>query len=209
MDAETKAELFKQGGRALSALLRVQLSRSGKKTEETQEVIEVVSAAPVKVETPKPAARTGLPTTEETVRELKRRLARELYKAELDLSAGLKIAGKPCDCLSEKHTLLLEAATEELISQDPSNPVYHDIMVWVKTNQAKINPQAIESGQFSREYPAMAAEFRDFRKRVMGTTSSAARPAVSHDLSLEEAQSIAAKQAAEEVAKRWDLLEKK
>ena len=41
-----------------------------------------------------------LPTEAETVDELKKDLAKELYKLELDLSRGLKINGKPCDCLA-------------------------------------------------------------------------------------------------------------
>jgi len=46
----------------------------------------------------RPPPHPELPTPEETTSELKRRLAKELYRAELDLSGGLRIAGKPCDC---------------------------------------------------------------------------------------------------------------
>ena len=55
---------------------------------------------------------SALPTTEERHRpELRRRLGKELYRMELDLMGGGRIAAKPCDCLSHKHTLGLEATT--------------------------------------------------------------------------------------------------
>ncbi|MFA5401269.1 MAG: hypothetical protein WC359_12550 [Dehalococcoidia bacterium] len=110
-----------------------------------------------------------LPSKEETVNELKRRLGKELYRAELDLVEGLKIAGKPCDCLDHKHTLMIEAAAEELIAQDPANSVYRDIIDWVQTNRPKLAPAAIASGQYDQEYPVMAGEFQQFRKRVFST----------------------------------------
>ncbi|GAH65736.1 unnamed protein product, partial [marine sediment metagenome] len=108
---------------------------------------------------PAPAARHDLPTSEETAQALRRRLAKELYRAELDLSNKLRIAGKPCDCLSEKHALMLEAAAEELIAQEPNNPVYLEIIGWIKQNQSKVTIEAISTGQYDDEYPRMAAEF--------------------------------------------------
>ena len=117
-----------------------------------------------------PAPRPALPTSTETTQELKRRLGKELYKAELDLSNKLRIAGKPCDCLESKHTLLLEAAAEELIAQEPDNPVYFEIIAWIKQNQPKVTIEAINTGKYDEAYPRMAAEFKRFRKRIMGTT---------------------------------------
>lgn len=110
-----------------------------------------------------------LPSKEETVNELKRRLGKELYRAELDLAEGLKIAGKPCDCLDHKHTLMIEAAAEELIAQDPANSVYRDIIGWVQSNRPKLAPAAIASGEYDQEYPVMASQFQQFRKRVFST----------------------------------------
>lgn len=119
----------------------------------------------------RPPSQPELPTREETTGELKRRLAKELYRAELDLSGKLRIAGKPCDCLDSKHTLGLEAAAEELIAQEPTNPVYAEILQWIKNNHPKVTIEAIVSGKYDEEYPQMAAEFKGFRKRIMGTTS--------------------------------------
>jgi len=118
-----------------------------------------------------PPPQLELPTREETTVALKRRLAKELYRAELDLSNKLRIAGKPCDCLESKHTLGLEAAAEELIAQEPGNPVYSEILQWIENNHPKVTIEAIVSGKYDEEYPKMASEFKGFRKRIMGSTS--------------------------------------
>lgn len=47
---------------------------------------------------PVPSTPMDMPTTAETVADLKRRLGKELYRMELDLAGGGRIAGKPCDC---------------------------------------------------------------------------------------------------------------
>jgi len=150
----------------------------------------------------------SLPTQAETTAELKRRLAKELYKAELDLSGGLKIAGKACDCLDAKHTLLLEAVAEELISQDPANSVYSNIVQWVKNNQPKVTIEAIQSRRYDKEYPQMAAQFKNFRKRVMGTAAFSAMEESAPAITLEEAKKIAAAEAEKEVETRWESQEK-
>jgi hypothetical protein len=148
------------------------------------------------------ASHPSLPTREETVAELKRRLTKELYKAELDLAGGLRIGGKPCMCLERKHTLMLEAAAEELISEEPDNPVYREIIQWIRNNENKLTVEAIASGAYDNEYPQMAAKFRDFRKRVAGTVAiEATKPTKA--ISLEEAKKLAAEEAAKEVEKRW------
>jgi hypothetical protein len=157
---------------------------------------------------PQLATQQPLPTTEETRQVLRRRLAKELYRAELDLAGGLRIAGKPCDCLDSKHSLGLEAAAEELISSEPDNPVYQEILVWLKQNHPKVTIEAIASGQYEKEYPSMAGQFREFRKRIMGTTTLTAMIEPKEQISLEEAKKLAAEEAAKEVEKRWHSQEK-
>jgi len=150
-----------------------------------------------------------LPTTEETRQVLRRRLAKELYRAELDLAGGLRIAGKPCDCLDSKHSLGLEATAEELISSEPDNPIYREILIWLKQNHPKVTIEAIGSGRYDEEYPAMAGQFREFRKRIMGTTALTAMIEPKAQISLDEAKKLAAEEAAKEVEKRWRSQEKK
>lgn len=150
-----------------------------------------------------------VPTTEETTAQLKRRLAKELYKLELDLAGGMRTAGKPCDCLNSKHSLLFEGVAEELIPLDPHNPIYHEILDWVNAALPKGTFEAISSGRYDAEYPLMASEMRDFRKRIMGTTLLTAMIEPKEQITLDEAKKLAAASAAKEVEARWHSQEKK
>jgi len=122
----------------------------------------------------------SLATTEETVADLNKRLAKELYRFQLDLAAGCKIAGKPCDCC-EKHPLFaIESMVEELVPMDPGNPTYAALGQWIKANADKLTLEASASGKYDQEYPHMAATMRAFRKDLMGTEElSAMRATVS------------------------------
>lgn len=210
MDTNTAATLIQEGGRLITDGIKLLLARPRKReSEESQAVLPSQTPPP-----PPQAVKRSLPTSAETTHELKRRLAKELYKAELDLAGGLKIAGRSCDCLTEKHGLMLEAAAEELVSQDPDNHVYLDIIKWINDNQSKVTPEAIDSEKYAEEYPRMAAQFKEFRKRVAGTTATVVLtqpvPERAHKtMTLEEAKKIAATQAEQEVERRWQLAEKK
>ena len=149
------------------------------------------------------------PTTEETLAQLKRRLAKECYKTELDLANGLLINGKPCDCLNDKHALFFESICEELTPLDPQDPIYREILDWVKAALPKATPEAIMSGRYAAEYPLMASQMRDFRKRLTGSTSRLAMIEPKKQISLEEAKKLAAEEATREVEKRWHSQEKK
>lgn len=176
-------------------------------SEKTTSTITAEGAKPAPA--PQATTATALPTREETTEELKRRLGKELYRAELDLSNKLRIAGKPCDCLDSKHTLGLEATAEELIAQEPDNPAYPEIIAWIKRNQSKLTIEAISSRKYDEEYPKMAAQFKDFRKRVLGTTTLRAMIQPEEKVTLEEAKKMAAEEAAKEVESRWQSQEKK
>lgn len=205
MDPTLKAQLIREGGKVVSSIVSVVFSPAKKPDEEAE--IEAEQSTRVTM-APKTFS-LALPTSEETTTELKRRLAKELYRAELDLAGGLKIAGKSCDCLSQKHTLMLEAAAEELISQDPGNSVYQEIIDWIPRNLSKVSPEAIQSGKYASEYPFMANEFKTFRKRVMGSAAdSLSEPKVassSTKITLEQAKKMAAEEAAKEVERAWNV----
>jgi len=143
-----------------------------------------------------PPFRPNLPTTEETVVELKRRLGKELYRFELDLVDGCKIAGRACDCCGDKHNFGIEATAEELIPMD-RDPTYGEVISWLNANRGKMTVEASASGIYDAEYPEMARQIREFRKRVMGTEGLGEQQVekveapVQKDLTLEEA-SVAA-----------------
>ncbi|MDP2730343.1 MAG: hypothetical protein Q8O55_07665 [Dehalococcoidales bacterium] len=205
MDGNTKAQLFQQGGQIISDLARALIARPPAPRKEPE---------PPESPIHRPAAELGaktsnisMPTSEETTEELKRRLAKELYRMELDLAAGLKIAGKPCDCGSNKHTLMLEAAAEELISQDPGNAsVYQSIINWIPANRSKIIPEAIQTGKYASEYPRMANEFKMFRKGVLGSIAEPVEQP-GEMMTLEMAKKLASEEAAKEVERAWRLEE--
>ena len=221
MNAAMKAFFLEYGGKLLTQGLRFVVSQSStKKTGQCEEVtetksVEVTPTVPSVVLPPVP--KMALPTSDETTAELKRRLAKELYKAELDLANGMLIAGKPCDCLDHKHGLYLEAASEELVAQDPGNPVYQEIINWLQTNHKKLTVEAIASGQYKDEYPHMANQFKTFRKIIMGSAAEAISSRTETNsgdsrkkgISLVEAQKLAADAATKEVERQWDSQTKK
>ncbi len=119
--------------------------------------------------TPPPPSALDRPTTAETVEELRRRLGKELYRVELDLQGGGRLGPRqlPCDCLSKKHNLGIEATAEELMSYE-ANPVYGQIITWLDKHAAEFEPAEIAQHPPSH-YQALTPEVREFRKAVMGT----------------------------------------
>lgn len=215
MDPATKAFLYEQGGKVLSAVWRAVSNRPRpRKSEETTQEAKFVVAAPAKTEvksestpvatTAVPKSKPALPTSEETTKELKRRLARELYKAELDLTGGLKIAGKACDCLQDKHALGIDATTEELISQDPRDRIYYEIREWMERIQPIVTIEAINSGEYAQEYPILANEAKTFRKRLLGTESISVMAREAPTITLEDAKKLAAAEASREIERQWN-----
>jgi hypothetical protein len=208
MEKNVAAILLSEGSKLLSDGIRLMMARPRRAARYEEEAytppVTAREPAPQKLIGPVAVATPiALPTREETNQELKRRLARELYRAELDLAGGLKIAGKPCDCLSNKHTLGLEAMAEELISADPNNPVYNEIIRWIKDNAPKLTVEAIDSGKYAQEYPGLASQFKDFRKRILGTDAFQAMVTNPSNMTLDEAKEIASTQAKKEVERQW------
>ena len=111
------------------------------------------------------AATVELPTTEETIAALRQRLIKELYRVELDLQGGGRIAGKPCDCLSRhKHSVGIEATAEELMSYE-NNPIYNEIIAWFNQHGPEFDPAIIAQNE-PGYYQGLAPEIRNFRKQL-------------------------------------------
>lgn len=111
--------------------------------------------------------------TEETIAWQRRQIAKELYTLQKNLAANGLINGKSCDCIAGKHALGLEALAEETMAMH-HDPVYQEMVDWAKELDAKGTPEAIVSGQYTDDYQRMTLEARAFRKRLMGTTDTAA-----------------------------------
>jgi len=115
---------------------------------------------------PSPAA-APLPTTQETVDELKRRLGREMYRLQTDLVAGGRIADKPCDCLHKHTEMGLLPIVEELVSMD-SNPVYDQIINWSEKHLPEFTLDAVTRND-PKYYRSLAPDMRNLRKELLGT----------------------------------------
>ena len=154
------------------------------------------------------------PTTEETVAELNRRLGKELYRMELDLAGGARIAGKPCDCLASKHHFGIEATAEELIPYE-NRPIYSEIISWLRQHEHTFPIQEVAKTP-PEFYKSLAPDMKRFRKTVLGTeslsaliTTSQATVASENPITtLAEAKEEVARLAAEEVEKKWQSKEK-
>lgn len=179
-----------------------------KKLDELKQRLETASQSTTRENPAPPSALQktdsppiSLPTTEQTVQELKRRLGKEIYRMEMDLQAGGRIANRPCDCLSHKHTLGLEATAEELMSYE-RNPIYGEIVSWLRAHQAEFEPAEIAKHSPSY-YQGLAPEVRRFRKQVMGTETISILARPGERLTLDEAKRLAAEEAAKEVERKW------
>jgi hypothetical protein len=121
---------------------------------------------------PQPALATAtltrdLPTTAETVQELKRRLGAELYRLEMDLVAGGRIAGKACDCLQKHAELGILSIVGELVPMDRS-PVNEHIIAWVNSHLPEFQIDVVAATEPAR-YRQLAPEVRSLRKELLGT----------------------------------------
>jgi len=115
---------------------------------------------------PSPAA-APLPTTQETVDELKRRLGREMYRLQMDLVAGGRIAGKPCDCLHKHTEMGLLPIVEELVTMD-ANPVYDRVINWSEEHLPEFTVDAVTRND-PEHYRGLAPSIRELRKELLGT----------------------------------------
>jgi hypothetical protein len=136
-----------------------------------------VSSTPVPAEKPKVEVKpnintTSAVTTQETVNYQNRELGKVLIQMERHAAQGFKIptASGPtsCDC-GTKHLPDLESLCEETIPMVSDPVIYLKIMDWVKDISPKITPEANDGGLYTKEYPGMAVQARDFRKQLLGT----------------------------------------
>lgn len=106
-------------------------------------------------------------STAETVNYQKHELSKELLLMEKHLQQGCQINGTPCDCC-EKHPLVIEALAQETLGMT-GDPVYSDLVDWTKKTAPKTTAAAARSKMYTDEYPQMAVEAREMRKKIMGT----------------------------------------
>ena len=136
------------------------------------EPAQVTPSGPViireKVEVKPNSNTTSQVSTAETVAYQNREMGKVLIQMERHASQGLRIGGKPCDCMS-KHLVDLEALAEETITMVTNPGIYQQVTAWVREIAPKTTVEANESGQYIQEYAEMARQARDFRKELLGT----------------------------------------
>lgn len=132
---------------------------------------EAPTKAPASAPAPNPApALMPRVTQEETVEHQHREMAKKLLLIEGHLAQGVRIAGRPCDCVSPKHSTELEALAEESVSINPSQAeLYKQLADFARELNRKAREDVVESGQYDSEYPALAGRARQFRKELMGS----------------------------------------
>ena len=139
------------------------------------------------------------PTTEEIVAYHNKKLGKNLIALEGHYADRMRIFGKPCDCGSSKHLLFVEQFSEETIPMVDNPSIYEEMIKWVREVEPKSTDAAAKSGKYDDEYPALARQARDFRKRILGTTALSAMIESTEQITLDQAKTLAAEQAAKEV----------
>jgi len=110
-------------------------------------------------------------STEDTIRYQNREIGKQLVALEYHLAQRMRIQGVPCDCGSSKHLLFLEQLSQETIPMTGNPSDYEAIILWVREIESKCTEEGAKSGRYDEEYPVMASQARDFRKRVLGSES--------------------------------------
>ena len=106
-------------------------------------------------------------TTAETIAYQKRELGKEILLLEKHLQQKCKIGGIACDCC-EKHPIVIEALAQETLGMS-AEPIFNDIIVWIRGIAPMTTEAASKSGNYDEEYPQMAIKARFMRKTLMGT----------------------------------------
>ncbi|MBA7468176.1 hypothetical protein ES707_03417 [subsurface metagenome] len=114
------------------------------------------------------------PTTEEIVAYHHKKIGKHLGALEGHYADRMRIFGKPCDCGSSKHLLMLEQFSEETIPMVDNPSIYEEMIRWVREVEPKSTDAAAKSGKYDDEYPILSGQARAFRKRVLGTTALSA-----------------------------------
>ena len=108
-----------------------------------------------------------MPTTAETVADLKQRLGQEMYLLERDLVAGGRIANKVCDCLMKHTQMGILPMARALVPMDRS-PIIDRIISWGEAHLPVFTVDAVRDHDV-QYYRDLAPELRLLRKDLLGT----------------------------------------
>ena len=116
------------------------------------------------------AKRETLPTPstvsrEETINYQKMSILKEILLLEAHLVQKCKVNSKACDCCS-KHTIMLEALANETMGIT-GDSVYDELSRWARSVLPMVSAEASASGKYDDQYPELAKQLREIRKKVM------------------------------------------
>ena len=146
-------------------------SLKGSQSSSSCNIRASVKSAETKKETPvfsSPASFDIIetPTESETIVALKDRLREQITGAEDDLAHNLKINGKACTCMEGRHNVQIKALAREVMEKEPDNPIFQEVIDWISSNEPRMTARASASGQYDKEYPKMANELGNFRRKL-------------------------------------------
>lgn len=212
MKPDTKAFIFSEGGKILGDLARVAMSRPRKPTPGTESQNEGVSeevATPTIQPAPAVAlsASTGVVTRQgldpETMRWQLQETRAELWELEGHLKNKCLDCGTPPTCCI-KHALNLVDLARETKSMT-TDPLWDDIIALAEEVKSKCHPDLIMAETYFDELPALVIRTSALRRQIEDQVIKNLKP----ELTLEEAKTLAAEEAAKEVESRWQSQEKK
>ena len=165
MDSQQLAAIIKGGGSLLSYFIENQpIKLTETKVTETAQTSTITVEKPPR---PQPASTRGV-SDEDTINYQKREISKELLLMEKHLQQHCKINGTACNCC-QKHPLAIEALSQEALGMT-GDKVYSELAEWTKGVTPMTTPEASASGQYEEEYPKLAVQAREMRKKIMGTT---------------------------------------
>lgn len=127
----------------------------------------------------------------------------ELWLLEGHLKNNCLGCGGDVECCFKHCQNVLDASRET--QSMTTDPLYQEAVGVAARVQPYVHPEDIKTGKYSTQYPALAIEVSkvrtQFDKKVMEHTRQS--------VTLEEAQKIAAEEAAREVERKWRSQEKK
>jgi len=217
MDTESRARIVEETGKVFGDLIKVialrpkrakspetplsEMAKTAPKTEDvgkTSHEPEKPQISPSESHLkPPPAVQERKGLDQETLAYQEDRALGEVYLLEDHLKASCRECGEASDCCWKHADKLARYAHETMsMTTDPFWENLRDLAIEIKE---KAHPEDVKAGTYASEYPKYAVRVSELRRPLQQKAMQRAKPA----LTLEEAQTEAAKLAKEEVKKLW------
>lgn len=206
MKRGTKAYIAREGGKILSDITRLVLTRPKKpsaspESEEEAPSEEKTTSTIQKPEEVRQSGTTGVVIRErldpETMRWQLQETRAELWELEAHLKHYCKECGPDFSCCFKHSQNLIDIARET--KSMTTDPIFDDIIKHGEEVRVKAHPDHIRAGTYFAEFPRLIVRTSELRKPIETQLIQLSRP----EITLEEAKQMAAEEAAKEIEKRW------